>query len=231
MSRPCTFDEIISERVRIRADSLHLEGELAYPGEGRPAGAVVLAGPHPLLGGTMHNNVVRALGEGLARRGLLSLRFDYRDGTSLGEYLAAFWEHSTMPGEALHADDLRAAVAYTRYVAGKAIPLALVGYSFGCSLLPAAVKAGKADVLVLIAPTVGTHDLGAFANLPQPRLVIAPRGDFAANEEDLLAWFVTLHGPRELCRPVLDGHFFRGHEDWLVDRVGSFIDRQWRAAA
>jgi hypothetical protein len=83
-------------------------------------------------------------------------------------------------------------------------------------------------VLALIAPTAGRHDLGAVAALPQPRLVIAPHGDFAANEEDLLAWFVTLRGSRELCRPTHDGHFFRGHEDWLVDRVSAFIDRQWR---
>jgi hypothetical protein len=39
---------------------------------------VVLAGPHPLLGGTLHNNVVRGLGDGPARGGLATLRFNYR---------------------------------------------------------------------------------------------------------------------------------------------------------
>jgi len=69
-------------------------------------GAVVIAGPHPLLGGNMRNNVVRCLGDGLAEMGFLTLRFDYRGvGRSRGpqgdvtRHLAEFWKTSHAPGE------------------------------------------------------------------------------------------------------------------------------------
>jgi alpha/beta superfamily hydrolase len=45
-----------------------LHGELAYPEAGCARGAVVLAGPHPLLGGNMNNHVVRGLDPHQARR-------------------------------------------------------------------------------------------------------------------------------------------------------------------
>jgi alpha/beta superfamily hydrolase len=70
--------DVVVETVRFTAGAHRLEGELVYPEEQRPARAVVLAGPHPLLGGNMHNNVVRALGDGLARLGAATLRFNYR---------------------------------------------------------------------------------------------------------------------------------------------------------
>ena len=62
---------IVTEDVLLRAGPYLLHGELAYPEAGRALGAVVFAGPHPLLGGNMRNNVVRCLGDGLAQRGLV----------------------------------------------------------------------------------------------------------------------------------------------------------------
>jgi alpha/beta superfamily hydrolase len=218
--------EVVVERVRFPAGPFSLEGDLAYPATAVPTGAVVLAGPHPLLGGTRNNNVVRGLGDGLAGRGLVTLRFDYHgEGGNLARQMAEFWLHSTVQGEERHEDDLLGAVAFLRSVVPQA-PLALVGYSFGCTLLPAAARAYAVAALVLVAPTVGKHDLAGFAPLAQPKLVVAPRDDFAAHEAQLEAWFATLPGSREMLRPWLDGHFFRGHEDWLTEVVGSFIDRQ-----
>jgi uncharacterized protein len=229
MLQPCWPDEVVIERVRFPAGPFSLEGDLAYPATGLPGGAVVLAGPHPLLGGTRHNNVIRHLGDALAARGLVTLRFDYRDAGQAGDLnrrFAEFWQTSRVSGEQDHAADLGAAVGFLRGTIGE-LPLALVGYSFGCTLLPAVARSGRAAVLVLVAPTVGTHDFSAFEDLPQPRLVIAPREDFAAHEQGLLAWFERMSGPCELLRPCLDGHFFRGHEDWLANTVASFIARQW----
>jgi alpha/beta superfamily hydrolase len=230
MYQPCPPDEVVIESVRFAAGAFCLEGELAYPATGRPVGAVILAGPHPLLGGTRRNNVVACLGDALARRGLATLRFDYRSAGDVTRRLAEFWRNSRVSGEEEYADDLCAAVDFMRRAVGEA-PLALVGYSFGCTLLGAVARKHHAQTLVLLAPTVGTHDLGAFEDLPQPRLVIAPRDDFAADEQQLTAWFERLPDPCELLRPSLDGHFFRGREDWLAETVGSFLDRQWERNA
>jgi hypothetical protein len=82
---------------------------------------------------------------------------------------------------------------------------------------------------VLIAPTVGTHDLDPMVCLAVPKLVIAPHGDFAADEDRLAVWLSRMTPPCEVLRPRLDGHFFRGHEDWLVQAVSVFLDRQWRS--
>jgi alpha/beta superfamily hydrolase len=237
MAAPFPSDAVVAEVVSFQAGPYRLQGELTYPEEGRPAGAVVLAGPHPLLGGNMDNNVVRGLAAGLAERGLAALRFDYcgvggSEGprVTLAGHLAAFWQHSRLPDEPERRRDLAGAVDFLS-VACPGVPLALVGYSFGCSLLTHAAPPDIAVPLVLIAPTVGTHDLDALADLPHPKLVIAPEGDFAAGAAKQEAWLERLAGPKEVVRPRLDGHFFRGHEGWLVEAVSTFLGSQWRRSA
>jgi alpha/beta superfamily hydrolase len=235
MPLPCPPEDLVVEAVRFPAGGCRLEGELAYP-PGEPAGMVLLAGPHPLLGGSMHNNVVRGLGDGLARHGFATLRFNYRGvGDSeapvgdVAASLAAFWRTSRAPDEPHYQADLSAACAFLRSAAGDDLPLGLVGYSFGCTLLPAALPAGVgAAVCVLVAPTVGAHDYGGFDTVANPKLIIAPEGDFAADREQLSGWFARLPGRKTLVRPRLDSHFFRGHEDWLVSTVVAFLDTAWR---
>jgi alpha/beta superfamily hydrolase len=225
----CPPEALVRETVWFRAGPYRLEGELAYPEATAPVGAVVLAGPHPLLGGSMDNNVVRALAEALARRNRATLRFNYRgvggsEGTpvNIAAHMARFWQTSHAPDELdLHAD-LAAAVALLRE-AVRASTLAVVGYSFGCALLPLAQRDDATTPLVLVAPTVGTHAYDAYESVRAPKLVVAPEGDFAANEDKLREWLGRLPPPREVVRPRLDGHFFRGHEEWLAETVSAFL--------
>jgi alpha/beta superfamily hydrolase len=228
MRSPSEIDDLVVESVSFTAGAYGLEGELAYS-DGPAAGGVVLAGPHPLLGGSMHNNVVRGLGDGLARRGLPTLRFNYRGvGGSQGPAcdvaanLAAFWTTSHVADEPAYRDDLAAAVAFWRGTAGGADP-ALIGYSFGCSLLPDAATTPGAP-LVLVAPTLGTHDYKAYSDLPNPILVIVDDGDFTGDAQRLRAWFDRLRSPRRLVTGRRDDHFFRGHEEWLAETVFPFLE-------
>jgi alpha/beta superfamily hydrolase len=146
----------------------------------------------------------------------------------VARHVAQFWETSHAPDELDLGRDLQAAVGFLRLAVGPILPLALVGYSFGCSLLPRAVHADTPTPLVLIAPTVGTHGYDAFESAAGPKLVIAPEGDFAADPECLRRWFARLPGPRRLVPARGDGHFFRGQEGWLVETVGGFLHEQWR---
>jgi alpha/beta superfamily hydrolase len=228
----CPPDELVVETVSFGAGDCLLEGELVYAAEA-PVGLAVLAGPHPLLGGHLGNNVVRGLGDGLARYGLAVLRFNYRgvgnsEGTAADPVaqLAAFWQTSHTPDEARYQEDLDAAVAFLRGAVGPDLPLALVGYSFGCTLLAGAAGAGSA--LVLVAPTVGTHDYSSFERLDCPKLVVAPEEDFATDPGELARWYARLPGRKQLVRAWLDSHFFRGHEDWLAETVSAFLDNEWR---
>jgi alpha/beta superfamily hydrolase len=206
---------------------------VAYPQTGCARGAVVIAGPHPLLGGNMGNNVVRALGDGLARLGLLTLRFDYRGvGRSQGapvdvtRHLAEFWQTSHAPGEMDCQQDMQGAADFVRQAVPD-LPLALVGYSFGCALLPSVQPPDDLAALALIAPTVAKHDYAPFLGVSSPLLVVASEDDFATDIECVERWLHTLSMPRQLLRRRCDNHFFRGHEEWLVGVIFRFLEGHW----
>jgi alpha/beta superfamily hydrolase len=230
MNPPVSDQPIVAEEVSFPSAPYRLQGELAYPEAGEPSGAALLAGPHPLLGGTMDNNVVRSLGPGLARRGLATLRFNYRGaGRSEGppidvaQHMALFWETSHVPDEMDLRHDVQAATDFLRRAAAAKLPLALVGYSFGCTLL-SHIAVERPCVRVLIAPTVGKHDYDRFESVPDPLLVIASEDDFAAGAAQVRNWFERLAGPKELILKRFDNHFFRGHEEWLADSVLRFLE-------
>jgi uncharacterized protein len=230
----------VAEDVRFDAGPFLLHGELAYPETGRALGAVVLAGPHPLLGGNMGNNVVRSLAGALAQQGYITLRFDYRGvGRSEGppvdvaRHLAEFWQTAHAAGETDFWEDVQAAADFVHQAAPPGVPLALVGYSFGCALLPYVQPPEDEDFagMVLIAPTVAKHNYDSFLSVNDPMLVIASEDDFATDTEQLDAWLATLSMPRELVRQRCDNHFFRGHEAWLSEVVSRFLQGCWSAAA
>jgi len=228
---------VVVEGVRFPSGRFRLEGELAYPEADEPRGVAVLAGPHPLLGGDLRNNVVRVVGDRLARRGIAALRFNYRGvGRSEGpavdvaQHLATFWQTSHVPDERDLWRDVRAAVDFARQAAGADLPLALIGYSFGCSLLPLAIPDGARPALVLIAPTLDKHDYTAFLSLELPILGVASEDDFATDAGRLREWFGRLPGPKRLIVKRLDNHFFRNHEAWLAEEIGNFLEDRWNDA-
>jgi alpha/beta superfamily hydrolase len=234
LSQPSPEATVV-EAVAFRAGPRRLEGELLYPASASPRGAVVVANPHPLLGGDMHNNVVRGLTDGLAGRGLIALRFNYRGvGRSEGPpvdvvgHLARFWETSHVPDELDFRTDLEGAIAYVRASSPPGLPVAAVGYSFGCSLLPRVFGAEDLDAMVLIAPTVTKHDYDPFLAMTRDLLVIAPEDDFATDAAELRRWFGRLVAPRRLVPTRLDSHFFRGHEPWLAETVFDYLSERWR---
>jgi alpha/beta superfamily hydrolase len=220
--------DIVVEWVQFPAGPHLLEGELAYGGGADGLlGGMVLAGSHPLLGGTMHNNVVRGLGDGLAECGLATLRFNYRGvGRSEGppvdvpRHMAEFWETSRVPGEMDLGRDVQGAVDFLRPVVGPTRPLFLIGYSFGCALLP---FVEPPTALVLIAPPLGKHDYEAFTSVKSPILVIVSENDFTVETARLRQWFGRLPAGTQLAQGPRDNHFFRGHESWLVETVSAFL--------
>ncbi len=228
---PLDVTRTIVECVRFSAGPYRLEGELAYTeGECTPCGGVVLAGSHPFLGGTMHNNVVRGLGDGLAEHGLVTLRFNYRGvGRSEGptvdvaRHMAEFWQTSHVSGEMDLSQDVQGAADFLRSTAGENVRLILIGYSFGCALLPSLRWAAPPAATVLIAPPLDEHDYSDFAAWQSPLLVIISEDDFAVDPARLREWFDRLPAEKQLVTASLDNHFFRGHEPWLVETVSAFL--------
>jgi alpha/beta superfamily hydrolase len=160
---------------------------------------------------------------------LITLRFDYRGvGRSQGptvdvaRHLAEFWRTSHAAGEMEFWEDVQGAVDFVQQTV-PGLPLALVGYSFGCALLPFVRPQKELSALVLIAPTLAKHNYDAFLSVTSPLLVVASEDDFATDAQRLEDWFGTLAMPRQLIRQRCDNHFFRGHEDWLVETVFRFL--------
>ena len=183
----------------------------------------------------MHNNVVRGLGDELARRQVVTLRFNYRGvGRSEGPRMdvignvAEFWKTSHVPDEMDLWQDVQGAIDYARQAAGLELPLALIGYSFGCALLARVRLNVGSPALILLAPTIAKHDYDAFRAVTNPKLVIASEDDFASDAGQLQSWFDALTPPKHLIHKRFDNHFFRGHEAWLADTVFEFLRDQWR---
>lgn len=222
---------IVVEGVRFPAGPYLLEGELAYREDAEaPRGGAVLAGSHPLLGGTMHNNVVRGLGDGLAERGWTTLRFNYRGvGRSQGpavdvaRHVAEFWQTSHVVGEMALCRDVQGAADFLRPIVGPAKPLVLIGYSFGCALLPSVRLPEPPAAFVLIAPPLAKHDYSEFATLKTSLLAIVSEDDFTTEPELLRQWFDRLPGEKKLVQTTRGNHFFRGRESWLVETVVEFL--------
>jgi uncharacterized protein len=66
------------DRVAFPCGDLTLEGLLERADAAGAWGGAVLCHPHPLYGGTMHNNVVSRVTAALALAGLAVLRFNFR---------------------------------------------------------------------------------------------------------------------------------------------------------
>lgn len=148
-------------------DGVSLEAELATVGDQAVAVAVVCH-PHPLYGGSMHNNVVHRLFADLPRRRVPTLRFNFRGaGRSGGSHGG---------GEAERADVL-AAVAE---LAGRhpELPLVLAGYSFGADV---ALGVGDARISAWLAvsPPLRIVDPAAMAPATdsRPTLIVAGTAD------------------------------------------------------
>ena len=105
------------KQIRFLSGDIEIEG-LLYSSEGNKG--VVITHPHPLYGGNMYNNVVKALVRIYQLAGYSTLRFNFRGvGLSKGTYGNGIGEQ----------EDVRAALLYLAQEGKQSLDLA--GYSFG----------------------------------------------------------------------------------------------------
>ncbi len=153
------------------ADGLTLEAQLAsgpVPADGGPAAVAVVCHPHPLYGGSMHNNVVDRLLRDLPSLGVPTLRFNFRGvGASEGAHGG---------GEAERGDVLAAidAVA-TRH---PDVPVLLAGYSFGADVA-LAVDDDRLGGWLAVSPPLRIVDPAAMAagRDPRPTVIVTGTAD------------------------------------------------------
>lgn len=195
------------KRVSLEADGLKIEGMLT---ESQGERGVVISHPHPLYGGTMHNNVVRAMARAYQGEGYTTLRFNFRGvENSEGDFDNGVGEQQ----------DVKAAL---RHLGKKHMDLA--GYSFGAWVNALGLgKFEEAGRLIMVSPPVSFIDFSFLGHSPKIQLVICGTrdeiADFRTVERMLPRW-----NDRAVFR-VIQGadHFYSGCEDQLIDIVGEFL--------
>ena len=198
------------ERIFFKADGLKLEGMLAdFPNDK----GVVISHPHPLYGGSMHNNVVKAVAQAYKEQGYSTLRFNFRGvGLSEGDYDNGNGEKR----------DVHAALQYLTKL-GKA-KIDLAGYSFGSWVNALGIDVFKeAGRLIMVSPPVDFIDFGFLKCSPKIRLVICGTLDEIAGyrhvERMLPSW------NNKATFRVIEGadHFYMGYEDEIRRIIGEFL--------
>ncbi len=200
--------------VRIPCGDVALEGRLFVP-PARAPGAVICH-PHPLYGGDMDNNVVRAVARTLQEHGWATLRFNFRGvGASGGSHGG---------GEDEKADVAAALEALARAEGVDPGRVALVGYSFGAWVATeAAAGIGGVQALVAVAPPLAMYPMEALARSRKPRLVVVGDRDEYCPLPALDRWLAGVEEP--VTRVVVAGadHFFLGREGALAEAVARFL--------
>jgi len=188
-----------------------------------PVGLVVVAHPHPLMGGTMDNKVVHTLVRAFVLEGWRAVRFNFR---GVGHSEGA-WDEGR--GE---SDDMQAVIAH--HLADPAVqgrPLALAGFSFGGFVAARTharlAEAANADPqavrpagLVLVSPATSRFDVPA---VPAHTLVVEGEQDDVVPLTSILDWA----RPQGLPVTVVPGtgHFFHGQ----LPRLRELVRRHLRA--
>ncbi|MCK6447805.1 MAG: hypothetical protein L6Q99_15545 [Planctomycetes bacterium] len=172
--------------------------------------AAVVCHPHPLGGGTLHNNVVFRTARGLQRAGLAVLRFNFR-GVERSE--------GVHDGNGAEEEDARACLDWLA-AHHPGVELWGAGFSFGArTMMGLAPREPRLARLVLVALPVEHFDCAKLVDVPQPtHLVLAENDEFGSYAE-FRAQFPEL--PAHIDAEVVEGvdHFFRGKTPELEARV------------
>jgi alpha/beta superfamily hydrolase len=206
-------DDRPPRRLELRTgDGVVLEAEAVVPTGAR--GAVVLAHPHPLHGGTMRSLITSELFAALPGRGLAVLRFNFRGVEGSGG------THGDGHDE---VRDVEAAVAeLARRAPG--VPLVIAGWSFGGDT-SLAVTDDRVAGWFPIAPPLRILPLDELvaSRDPRPKLAVIPGRDQINPPETALP---VLEGWRNTRAEVIEGgdHLLVGRTDEVADLLVAFVD-------
>lgn len=183
------------------------------PEQGTARGVAVIAHPHPLFGGTMHNKVVQTLAKAFVQCGWQTVRFNFRGvGASAGMHDGGLGE----------ADDMLAVIGQ---VAPQG-PLALAGFSFGAfvtsQVAQTLVPVRGLDKLVLVGTAASRFSVAPIAlDLHDKTLVLHGEQDDTVPLSSVMDW------ARPQSLPVMvvpgAGHFFHGQLPLLKSAVTRHI--------
>jgi len=195
---------------------------LLNAGTANASHAALVAHPHPLYGGTMHNKVVYHAAKALNSFGLPVLRFNFR-GAGMSE-----GEHDQGHGE---VDDIRAALAWLK--SEYHLPIIFAGFSFGAST---GLRATCPDPDVKFLISLGTpvaaegraYAYRFLSECSKPKLFVSGDHDQYGPLKELERVFNSAAEPKKFIIVPNADHFFEGQlpvmreaiEAWVSDQLG-----------
>ncbi|MCE2783175.1 alpha/beta hydrolase [Limnohabitans sp.] len=198
-----------TQTLTLQGEVGSLEVLMDSPSEGVVLGTAVIAHPHPLFGGTMHNKVVQTLARAFVQCGWRAVRFNFRGvGASAGTY-------DEGRGEAL---DMQRVIE--QLVPDG--PVALAGFSFGAFVTTHVVHAlGEMRLpraLVLVGTAASRFEVAPVPQALHERcLVVHGEQDDTVPLASVMDWA----RPQFLPITVIPGgeHFFHGQLPLLKSLV------------
>jgi hypothetical protein len=209
------------EHVTFSCGKLKLEGLYFTAMSAGPAPAVVVCHPHPLYGGSMHNNVTYSLAAALVSANISALLFNFRGvGGSDGA-------HGGGTGE---QEDVKAALDYLQSLKGiDGKRLGLAGYSFGGGVvLPVACSDDRVRAFALISPYSEDRQYGLLKTCTKPMLIIGGSRDELVTPEEVEMCASAAAGPKHL--EIISGadHFWGGYEERLAGLTAAFFSDSFK---
>ena len=169
--------------------------------------SVILAPPHPLMGGSRHDPRLVYLAEELEKNEISALCVDY------GRY----------GGGKMEIEDIVAAIEFMEEKVGR---LGVLGYSFGAVVSSNAVarRSDVVDGFATLAILKGIEKVNADLSSSCPKLLIHGRSDRIAPFRDFEELYLGANGEKEQLALETD-HFFGGVMDVVSENVCDFFRR------
>lgn len=211
---------ILEEKVRFGESGVYLEG-LMHRGS-RNSPGVVLCHPHPNFGGTMDFYLLTDLVREFSKQGFNTLRFNYRGvPQSTGTYGQGRGE----------LEDVIKAVEFIRKQQNvNRERIALVGYSFGGSLVLMAAERVNAKVIVSISPSTNPTEtrldvLEFTPRVSSPVLLVHGTADEMVPYSESEKVLKLLENAKEKTLQLIDGanHIYTAKGKTVVSLVTSYL--------
>jgi len=187
---------------------------LEWDPQGKPRFAAVVCHPHPLQGGTMHNKVVFRAAKAARLAGLPTLRFNFRGvGKSTGSFSEGIGER----------EDVTAALDFlgTRF---PALPVCLIGYSFGASVgLRVGANDPRVVALVGLGVPVSSTNMDFLRGVLKPKLIIQGTRDQFGSRAQVESFYGMLAEPKQLYWVQNADHFFTGKLEEVQRAIREFL--------
>jgi alpha/beta superfamily hydrolase len=191
--------------ITFRSQEFILEGLLD-----RAAGdkAVAITHPHPLYGGSMHNNVVESIRQAYHNHGYTTLRFNFRGtGSSQGKY-------DDGQGEQI---DVKAAFNYLSDMGMTDVHLA--GYSFGAWINALATRETvPVQHQIMVSPPVGFIEFTGINSIRGLDLVVTGSRDEIAPEE-MIREMMPVWNPAAAFKVIKGADHFYGSYTEVMEKL------------